>query len=166
MYDGGRDAARPEDGGAAANAEGFKTQANGVDAGSRVAGGGEGNGHVGAESSQAKLEDVTPGADEKRLSGSPVKVQRTQRGKAIDWRIWPGGPPGTGSGIGEFGGGQSEAWGFYDRADQVDALLAYLNPQVLSMGGGMLSLLPDTLPAYLPLCCESAHAVLRHVGGV
>ena len=47
-----------------------------------------------------------------------------------DWRVWPGGPPGTGSGIVGFGGGLSEAWGFYDRADQVDSLLAYLNPQV------------------------------------
>jgi hypothetical protein len=144
MYDGGRDAARPEDGGAAANAEGFKKQANGVDAGSRVAGGVEGNGHVGAESSQAKMEDVSSGADEKRLT-SPIKVQRTSGGKANDWRIWPGGPPGTGSGIGEFGGGRSEAWGFYDRADQVDALLAYLNPQVVSMGGGMLA-----TPCYTP----------------
>lgn len=80
-----------------------------------------------------------------------AKAQRTQGGKGMDWRVWPGGPPGTGSGIGDLGCGRSESWGFYDRADQVDALLAYLNPQV------------EATPSSSTVCvCAPAHAVLRH----
>ncbi len=46
--------------------------------------------------------------------------------------MWPGGPPGAGvEGLGvQHGVGGGEFWGFYDRADQVDSLIASLNPQV------------------------------------
>jgi hypothetical protein len=50
-------------------------------------------------------------------------------GGKTDWRMWPGGPPQRAGGIG-FGKDASETWGFYDSVEQVDALLAYLNPQV------------------------------------
>ena len=34
---------------------------------------------------------------------------------------------------GQGGVGEGEFWGFYDRADQVDSLIASLNPQVLEL---------------------------------
>ena len=124
LHDGVPEAARAEDADGAVKAEELQAWPNAVEAG--AAGGAVVSKADGADFS----EGAAAGSNVQRTIVPAAKVRPTQGGKGMDWRVWPGGPPGTGSGIGDFGSGQSESWGFYDRADQVDALLAYLNPQV------------------------------------
>ena len=106
-------------------------------------------------------EGAAAGSNVQRTIVPAAKVRPTQGGKGMDWRVWPGGPPGTGSGIGDFGSGQSESWGFYDRADQVDALLAYLNPQVEACSTlSLLLLQSSTIPVIYFWClCPCACGV-------
>eukprot|EP00802_Teleaulax_amphioxeia_P003249 Tamp_03252.p1 GENE.Tamp_03252~~Tamp_03252.p1 ORF type:complete len:1069 (-),score=328.91 Tamp_03252:626-3757(-) len=128
LHDGVPEAARAEDADGAVKAEELQAWPNAVEAG--AAGGAVVSKADGADFS----EGAAAGSNVQRTIVPAAKVRPTQGGKGMDWRVWPGGPPGTGSGIGDFGSGQSESWGFYDRADQVDALLAYLNPQGLREG--------------------------------
>jgi hypothetical protein len=74
------------------------------------------------------MEDAAAAGQESRVAAA-----KGGKGKGVvDWRVWPGGPPGAGVGGLPLGGGADEVWGFYDRAEQVDSLIASLNPQVTS----------------------------------
>ena len=88
----------------------------------------------------AQAQDREKGADvEMEAAGKETSEGNEGAGRggnaraATNWRVWPGAPPGARPGIPFWGGGPSETWGFYERIDQVDALIACLNPSVYWM---------------------------------